>query len=287
MRLLQWKPKADVNANPRMGAMIAGGKAILDLPATLDSGGRGGWLPHWSSNEWWNIDGPVWHLMRSSVDAAARADEKTLEHWKKQNKVVALEEATICAPISRPGKVICIGLNYRDHAIESNLPIPESPIMFTKFASSIVGPDIAVQTPKGCTQLDYEAELAFVVGKVAKNVPKDKAYQYLIGYSCFNDISARDFQFADKQWVRGKACDTFAPMGPFVATVDEVPDPSNLSIKLRLNGQTMQDSRTKELIFGVPELVEFLSTFITLEPGDIVATGTPQAWASRASRRST
>jgi 2-keto-4-pentenoate hydratase/2-oxohepta-3-ene-1,7-dioic acid hydratase in catechol pathway len=138
-----------------------------------------------------------------------------------------------------------------------------------------VGPEDAVVLPRASTKVDYEAELAVVIGRVAKAVPKAKVYEHVFGYCCLNDVSARDFQFADGQWQRGKSCDTFAPMGPFVATTDEIPDPHKLPIRLRLNGQTMQDSRTDQLIFGVPELVEFLSSVITLEPGDVIATGTP------------
>jgi 2-keto-4-pentenoate hydratase/2-oxohepta-3-ene-1,7-dioic acid hydratase in catechol pathway len=257
-----------------MGALIAGGKVVLDLAATLD-GGRSGWLPPASSPEWWNLDGSVWPLARSSVEAALRADEKTVEQWRKSGKALLLDEARVCAPIPRPGKIICVGLNYRDHAIESNMPIPESPIIFAKYANAIVGPEDPVLLPKGSTQVDYEAEMAVIIGRRSKHIPRDKAYGSVFGYSCFNDVSARDFQFADKQWVRGKTCDTFAPMGPFVATADEIPNPQNLYIKLRLNGETMQSSRTEQLIFDVPAIVEFLSGVITLEPGDVIATGTP------------
>ncbi|MEJ7712720.1 MAG: fumarylacetoacetate hydrolase family protein [Pyrinomonadaceae bacterium] len=181
----------------------------------------------------------------------------------------------LLAPVARPGKIICIGLNYRDHAAESNMPIPESPIMFSKFATCVIGPNQAVLLPTKSIEVDYEAELAVVIGRRAKFVPREQAYDYVLGYTNFNDVSARDFQFADKQWVRGKSCDTFAPMGEFIATKDEIPDPHRLSIKLHLNGQTMQDSSTNQLIFGIPELIEFLTQSITLEPGDVIATGTP------------
>lgn len=275
MRLLQFRPKSDDNAVPRMGALIGDGKAILDLPSTLDGAGRGGWLPPSTSCEWWNLGGAVLPLVRSSVESALRADPKTIEQWQKSGKVVMLDDAKLCAPVSRPGKIICIGLNYRDHAIESNMPIPESPIMFSKYTNAIVGPEDGVEIPRASTQTDYEAELAVIIGKRCRDVPKAKAYEHVFGYSCFNDVSARDFQFADKQWVRGKTCDTFAPMGPFVASTDEIPNPQNLYIKLRLNGETVQNSRTDQLIFDVPSIIEFLSACITLEPGDVIATGTP------------
>ena len=185
------------------------------------------------------------------------------------------QDIQIVSPVPRPGKIICIGLNYRDHAEESGMAIPTSPVIFSKFSTCVIGPNQPVVVPDGSTQTDYEAELAFVIGRRAQNVKKENALNYVLGYTNFNDVSARDFQFADGQWQRGKSCDTFAPMGEFIATTDEIPDPQNLSIKLHLNGETLQDSNTNQMIFGVPELIEFLSRFITLEPGDVVATGTP------------
>jgi 2,4-diketo-3-deoxy-L-fuconate hydrolase len=275
MRLLQFKLKRDLSAPARMGALIAQGRAVLDLPATLDGAGRGGWLPAGTSGEWWNLEGSVWSLVRSSVEAAQRADDKTVEQWKKHGKVTAIEDVVLCAPVPRPGKLIAIGLNYRDHAAESNMALPENPMVFSKFSTSIVGPETPVVLPPGSEKSDYEAELAFVMGRVAKNVTQEKALQYVFGYCCLNDVSERGYQFADGQFQRAKSCDTFAPMGPYVVTSDEIPDPGDLSIKLRLNGQTMQDSRTSQLIFSVPRLIEFLSRYITLEPGDMVTTGTP------------
>lgn len=185
------------------------------------------------------------------------------------------QEIEICAPVPRPNKIICIGLNYRDHAEESGAEIPKSPIIFSKFATCVIGANDAILLPEKSEQVDYEAELAFIVGRRAKSVSADYAMDHVFGYTNFNDVSARDFQFADGQWVRGKSCDTFAPMGEFIATKDEIEDPHNLQIQFRLNGETLQNSNTKELIFKIPELIEFLSQSITLEPGDVVATGTP------------
>lgn len=184
-------------------------------------------------------------------------------------------DVRIVSPVPRPGKIICIGLNYLDHAIESGMEIPKSPITFSKYSSCVVGPDDAIEIPAGSTQTDYESELAFVIGKRAKNVSADDAFECILGYTNLNDVSARDFQFADGQWQRGKACDTFAPMGEFIATKDEIPDPHALRIMFRLNGETLQDSSTGQLIFKIPALVEFLTRSITLEPGDVIATGTP------------
>ena len=195
---------------------------------------------------------------------------------KNKNSVTArLGDITVAASVPAPGKIICIGLNYRDHAEESGMAIPEKPVIFSKFSSCIIAPNEHIVVPGESTQTDYEAELAVIIGRRAWNVKREDAMNYVFGYANFNDVSARDFQFADSQWQRGKSCDTFAPIGPFIATADEIPDPQDLSIKLRLNGQLMQDSDTKQMIFGVAELIEYLSRYFTLEPGDVIATGTP------------
>lgn len=186
-----------------------------------------------------------------------------------------IDNVVLAAPIPRPGKIICVGLNYRNHAIESGMDIPTSPIIFSKFVTSVAAPEGPIVIPKGSLQTDYEAELAVVIGRRAKNVSADDAMNYVFGYTNFNDVSARDFQFADGQWQRGKSCDTFAPFGPFIVTRDEISDPHALRIQFRLNGETMQDSTTSELIFRIPEIIEFLSRSVTLEPGDVIATGTP------------
>lgn len=181
------------------------------------------------------------------------------------------------APIPDPGKVVCIGLNYRDHAEESNMPIPTEPICFSKFSSAIVGPEDTVQLPAAAREVDYEAELVAVIGRTAKNVSKADALDYVAGYCNGNDVSARDWQIGRPggQWLLGKTPDTFAPIGPYLVTSDEVADSRALSIALRLNGETMQDSSTKELIFGVDEIVAHISQLFTLQPGDVIFTGTP------------
>jgi 2-keto-4-pentenoate hydratase/2-oxohepta-3-ene-1,7-dioic acid hydratase in catechol pathway len=202
-------------------------------------------------------------------------DSGFFDQARKSEAVLTREEVQIVSPVPRPGKIICIGLNYRDHAEESGMAIPKSPVIFSKFSTCAIGPGEPIVIPHGSIETDYEAELAFMIGRRAQNVKKEDALNYVFGYTNFNDVSARDFQFADGQWQRGKSCDTFAPMGEFIATTDEIPDPQNLSIKLHLNGETLQDSNTDQMVFGVAELVEFLSRFITLEPGDVVATGTP------------
>lgn len=185
------------------------------------------------------------------------------------------ELTTLAAPIRNPRKIICIGANYRDHCKESGLKIPKSPVIFAKYPTAIIGPEEPILLPQVSKKVDYEAELAFIIGKVGKNISRARAYTHVAGYTIFNDVSARDLQFSDGQWVRGKTPDTFAPIGPYLVTRDEVPDPHKLKISLSLNGKIMQDSTTKQIIFAVPYLVAFLSQVITLEVGDIVSTGTP------------
>ncbi len=187
-----------------------------------------------------------------------------------------LESLQFLAPIQNPSKIVCVGLNYRDHCRETNTPIPKKPVFFCKFPSAIIGPDQAISWPAGSTsQVDYEAELAVVIKKTCKGISPDQAWEYIAGYTILNDISARDAQFEDGQWIRGKSFDSFCPFGPFLVTPDEVGDPGALAIRCRLNGQLMQDSNTREMIFGVDELISYLSATITLEAGDILSTGTP------------
>ena len=189
---------------------------------------------------------------------------------------VALEEARIHAPVARPQKVICIGLNYEDHAAETGAPIPEKPIVFSKYANSIIGHGEAIRIPPITQQPDYEAELAVVIGRTARNVSEAEALDHVFGYANANDVSARDVQLGEGgQWTRGKAIDTFCPLGPYIVTRDEVPDPQNLSVRCTLNGEVVQDGHTSRMIFSVAELVAFLSTGMTLVPGDIIITGTP------------
>jgi 2-keto-4-pentenoate hydratase/2-oxohepta-3-ene-1,7-dioic acid hydratase in catechol pathway len=186
-----------------------------------------------------------------------------------------LNGAKLLAPL-RPGKVIAVGQNYWDHCREQKVQPPTRPILFAKFPMSVIGPDAEVRWSQDfSSQVDYEAELALVIGREARNVSEADALDCLFGYTAANDISARDVQFSDGQWLRGKASDTFCPLGPVVVTRDEVSDPQNLPIACRVNGKTLQDSNTREMIFPVRHLVSFISKGITLEPGDVILTGTP------------
>ena len=181
----------------------------------------------------------------------------------------------LLAPIPRPPKIVCVGLNYRDHAAETGQAIPEVPTIFAKFPTAVTGPGHPVVLPKASSKPDYEAEFAFVIGRGGRHIAEDRWRDHVFGYTIFNDVSARDFQRATSQWTMGKTFDTFAPFGPWIVTADEIEDPHQLDISLTLNGETMQSSNTRNLIFGVPKLIAFLSSVFTLEPGDIVSTGTP------------
>jgi 2-keto-4-pentenoate hydratase/2-oxohepta-3-ene-1,7-dioic acid hydratase in catechol pathway len=180
------------------------------------------------------------------------------------------------APLVRPSKIVCVGLNYAKHAAESGMAVPKEPVLFFKATSAIVGPNDDVIIPKGSQKTDWEVELAVVIGKKASYVSEADALDHVAGYVLHNDYSERAFQIErEGQWVKGKSCDTFAPVGPFIATKDEIKDPNNLNLWLKLNGETVQDSSTSDFIFNVQEVVSYISQFMTLLPGDIISTGTP------------
>ncbi len=182
---------------------------------------------------------------------------------------------TLKAPVPRPGKIMCIGLNYRDHAEESKQPIPEYPTIFSKYANSVIGPAEPIVLPRVSQRVDYEGELGVVIGRRGRYIPEGQALEYVAGYVPLNDVSARDFQHRTSQWTIGKTFDTFAPMGPMLVTADEVPDPHSLDLRVTVSGQQMQSSNTCHLIFSIPRLIAYLSLVMTLEPGDVIFTGTP------------
>jgi 2,4-diketo-3-deoxy-L-fuconate hydrolase len=192
-----------------------------------------------------------------------------------QNKYAVPEaEVRIGVPFV-PRNVLCIGLNYKDHAEESNTPLPEQPVVFAKLTSCISAPGAPIVLPPDTKEVDYEAEFAVVIGRNCRGVSAKNALDYVAGYTCLNDVSARDFQRGDGQWVRAKSQDTFGPMGPYLVTSEDIPDPQRLPIRCWVTGQLLQDSNTDKMIFGVRELIAFISRGITLEPGDVISTGTP------------
>ena len=192
-----------------------------------------------------------------------------------QNGPLGLSEVKLLAPIPRPPKFICVGLNYQDHANESKMAVQKVPTIFSKFSNVVIGPGETIVLPKEETRPDYEAELAVIIGAGGRRISAAKAMDHVFGYTIANDVSARDLQLATTQFLMGKTCDTFAPIGPAIVTKDEIPDPHNLDISLEIGGQVLQSSNTRELIFKIPQLIEFISSVLTLEPGDIISTGTP------------
>jgi acylpyruvate hydrolase len=206
-----------------------------------------------------------------------RAKEKSLSILGKpdQAAILPLEEVKLEAPITHPEKIMCVGLNYRDHAKEGGHEIPKFPTIFAKYRNVVNGPYDPIIIPRVTDQVDWEGEFAFVIGKTGKYISKDDALNYVAGYMAFNDVSARDYQLRVSQWTIGKTFDTFGPMGPALATTDEIQDPGNLNIRTLVDGDVVQESNTQHLIFDVPYLVSFLSEVMTLKPGDVVSTGTP------------
>lgn len=219
---------------------------------------------------------------RWTMERVLHASEETLAAIEEGLQSVAsdmirpLSDLTVLPPIARPGKIIAIGRNYGEHAAEEKAAIPVEPVVFTKFSTALIGDGAAITWRATDTrQVDYEAELAVVIGRTARDVPVDRALDYVFGYTCLDDVTARDLQFADGQWVRGKSLDTFCPIGPWITTSSEIPDPGDLRVRCRVNGELVQDANTSEMIHDVPSLIAFCSRFMTLEAGDVIATGTP------------
>jgi len=259
MRLGQFSTTA--SARPWCGAIVDG-DTVIDLPEAGDAAGVD--LPRKLSTllDQWN-----W------AEKVSMAVEYATERGTARTDLDALHRH---APVTDPGKVVCVGLNYEDHAREGDHPIPDEPVLFSKFPTAVVGPDDEITwDPTYTSKVDYEAELVVVVGREARDVPAADAWEYIAGLTVGNDVSARDLQHGDGQWVRGKSLDTFAPTGPELVTLDEVDDPHDLDVWTELDGERLQDSTTANFIFGLDELVAFCSRAFTLRPGDLIFTGTP------------
>lgn len=208
--------------------------------------------------------------------AAGGIDQLT-DKFDASKAVVVDSSVRLAEPVKRPGKIICIGLNYRKHAEESGMAVPTEPVVFFKATSSIVGPNDQIVIPKNSKKTDWEVELGVVIGKRANYVSEEDALDYVAGYVLHNDVSEREFQLErGGQWVKGKSCDTFAPLGPYLVTKDEVANPNNLNLWLTLNGKKLQDGNTDDFIFNVQEVISYLSQYMSLMPGDIISTGTPE-----------
>lgn len=223
-------------------------------------------------------DGDGFALARGGAGRSL-GDLLALEDEERASALAAAERAPDGAPMLaplRPASIVAVGLNYLDHIRETGMDRPVRPLLFSKLRSAVVGPHDAVRIDGALTQqVDWEVELAAVVGRRARRVPVERALDHVFGYTAANDVSARDLQFSDGQWLRGKSLDTFCPLGPVVVSADEVPDPQALGLRCRVNGETVQESSTSEMLFGVAELISFCSHSFTLEPGDVVLTGTP------------
>jgi len=223
------------------------------------------------------IDGKGLSLLKEEVESIS---SKTLEAMAESGEAVKLDKLRLRAPLLRPPSVFCLGFNYRSHAPELNRPIPEVPIVFLKTSNSVIGPEEEIILPKVSSRVDYEVELTIVMGKGGRYIKRSEAYGRVFGYTILNDITARDIQQRDfslsRPWLRSKSFDTFAPIGPVIVTHDEIGDPMALDLELRVNGEVKQKSNTREMIFDVPTIVEYISSFTTLEPGVVIATGTPE-----------
>jgi 2-keto-4-pentenoate hydratase/2-oxohepta-3-ene-1,7-dioic acid hydratase in catechol pathway len=211
---------------------------------------------------------------KETVNAIERAIRKSSAGQREKARVET-SKVRLLAPIASPPKIICLGLNYRDHAAEQDKPPSEEPVIFMKPHTAVVGPEDSIVKPEFVRELDYEAELAVIIGKKGKDITIERAKAHIFGYTCFNDISARDIQFKDKQWTRGKSFDTFAPMGPCITTGDQIGDPTDLWIRTRVNGELRQNSSTRNMVLNIYQIVHELSRVMTLEPYDVIATGTP------------
>jgi 2-keto-4-pentenoate hydratase/2-oxohepta-3-ene-1,7-dioic acid hydratase in catechol pathway len=224
-----------------------------------------------------SLRGAGFHDLLSVLAGGADALDR-VQRWiydPPWGEVFKAADTKLRPPLLRPPKIICVGLNYRAHARETNMEIPQVPTIFAKFPTAAIGCGEPIVLPRNSAKPDYEAELAFVVGKHGRHIPAEHWRDYVFGYMNFNDVSARDFQLRTSQWMIGKTFDTFAPMGPAIVTADEVDDPHALDISTTINGEVLQQSNTNDLIFKIPELIAHLSSVFTLEPGDVVATGTP------------
>jgi len=252
---------------PRLGVLQ--GDRIADLPASLAAS-----LTQRGVSRAAELAAAIVpNSMRAFLEGGSLAEEAVagIKEWV----TVPASSARLHAPITDPGKFICIGLNYRDHAEEANQPIPKEPPIFAKWSNAILDPNEPILRPRGSNQLDWEVELGVVIGKTARFVSRDRALDYVWGYTIINDVSARDFQFIGSQWMAGKIPETFAPVGPYIVDRAEIPDPHVLELKLWVNGTQMQGGNTKTFIFDVRYIVSYLSGLMTLSPGDLIATGTP------------
>ena len=257
---------------PTWHAGVASNQALIGLAGYAAATSRG------------QTDG-TYRSVRAFLGASPAEQEQILAWAARQfdagERVLSLDEVELGPPVPDPEKILCLGLNYPEHAAESGFDIPPAPTFFAKFRNSLVGPTSPVIMPAASHFIDYEGELAVVIGKRCKHVTEQEALAYVAGYTVCNDVSARDLQMQTSQWTAGKAIDTFAPMGPGIALAADIPDPQALTLTTRVNGEVVQHESTSQMIFSVAATIAFLSSFMTLEPGDLIATGTPSGIGAR------
>jgi acylpyruvate hydrolase len=272
-----------LDGEDRAGIVI--GDEVLDVTGLYELiGERGEWLPADGEAAAHHIAGPY----RDAMDLLTKYDDwlhRVVRRLSSDSALAAqcrsahalkpLDKVKLNAPVLAPGKILAVGLNYAAHAAEQNIQPPTSPLIFTKNVTALIGPGDNIVLPRISDKVDYEAELAIVIGKEARSVSTDRALEYVAGYTIMNDVTARDLQKSERQWARAKGLDTFAPCGPWLVTKDEIPYPGEIGIELRVNGELRQKSNTSDLIFDIPRIVEFVSQDLTLRAGDIISTGTP------------
>lgn len=271
MRLVTYELGGSFRAGILVGESVVDLEAVMREAGTRSVDGGDGSRGGLSSSSVRRALG----LGEEPLRALGAAAEELVSSSGADGGVISFEDAVLGPPVPDPEKIVCLGLNYREHAEESGMEEPPAPVLFAKFRNSLVGPGAPVVLPRASEKVDYEGELAVVIGRRCKEVSQDEALDYVAGYTVFNDVSARDLQLQTSQWMAGKAVDTFAPCGPAVVTADEVGDPQDLLLATRVNGETVQEASTSQMIFSVRETISFVSRVMTLEPGDIIATGTP------------
>lgn len=267
MRLATFAPTAD--AAPRIGALLDDDQVLEVRAAAIHHGQGTTPFPHTLLELL--SDAPSLRAARATIEAAqhASADLRVAGLIHRAADVVWLP------PIPRPGKIVCLGRNYREHAAEMGAEVLPYPVLFAKFSNTLLGHQQPLQLPAASDKVDYEAELMLVIGRTAKDVPPEHALEYVAGYTVFNDVSVRDWQRRTNEWLQGKSFDHTGPCGPVIVTADAISDPHNLDVTLRLNGTVMQQGNTSQFIFDIPAMLAYITTIMTLEPGDLIATGTP------------
>lgn len=280
MKLLSMKTERGDSAG------IVTGEEVLDVTGFCEIiEGRGEWIEaDTDTATYHHLEGAyrdALDLLKHGADWPAKIIAKLendlilFNQCREVGVLIPLAKVELNPPVIAPGKILAVGLNYAAHAAEQNAQPPESPLIFSKCTTALIGPKDAIRLPRISNNIDYEAELAVVIGKQAKSVAAESAYDYIAGYTILNDVTARDLQRRERQWARAKGLDTFAPCGPWLVTKEEIADPHSLALELRVNGEVRQSSNTNDLIFKIPQLIEFISQDLTLRPGDIISTGTP------------